>query len=137
MRAKKSAFIKIALKNSSNHSIYFKKLPGMIITGHFEPLPAVLWNKSHIIKQITQILVCNKYQRNDWFTGVTNFQEWQILGNDEFSGTTNLQKRWIYRNDKFSGMTNFREWQIFGNDEFLGMTNFWEWQCFGTNFLDL
>ena len=30
-------------------------------------LPAVLWHKSHIIKQITQILVCNEYQRNVWW----------------------------------------------------------------------
>ena len=49
----------------------FKKTAGdgskwsiMIITCHFEPLLAVLWHKSHIIKLITQILVCNEYQRN-------------------------------------------------------------------------
>ena len=37
----------------------------MIITVHFDPLLAVLWHKSYRIKQITQILVCNEYQRND------------------------------------------------------------------------
>ena len=43
------------------------KWPVMIITGHFEPLPAVLWHKSHIIKQITQIVVYYEYQRNDHY----------------------------------------------------------------------
>ena len=37
----------------SNHSIEFKKLTVMIITGNFEPLLVVLWHKSYRIKQIT------------------------------------------------------------------------------------
>ena len=40
-----------------------QNLPGMIIPGHFEPLPVVLWQKSYRIKQITQIVVYNEYQR--------------------------------------------------------------------------
>ena len=41
-----------------------KKLMVMIVTFHFEPLLVVLCRKSYRLKQITQILVCNEYQRN-------------------------------------------------------------------------
>ena len=58
----------------------------MIITVHFEPLLVVLWYKSYTVKQITQILVCNEYQRNEWDAKAQDVSEyyqevWDVFAN--------------------------------------------------------